>query len=64
MEHFNVFSKREYQDGNEVKAKWYRVGIMKITDGGGHFLRLFIVPDQTFYVFPRNQEEEPLPTIE
>jgi len=61
MQLFDVCTKRVYEKEGEKKVKWYRMGIMKITEKGNIYIRLFHQPDVDLYVFER---ETDLPVIE
>jgi|WetSurMetagenome_2_1015567.scaffolds.fasta_scaffold2277302_1 hypothetical protein len=55
MQIFDVFTKRFYEKEGEKKVISYKAGVMKITDRGNIYLRLFHIPDTEFYV----REREP-----
>lgn len=50
----DVFTKVGYVKDGEEKTKWYRVGVFKITDNGGKYLRLFHQPETTYHVMEKN----------
>lgn len=61
MQIFDVFSKKFYEKEGEQKAISYKAGVIKITDKGNTYLRLFHIPDVEFYV----KEREPsIPVVD
>jgi hypothetical protein len=38
--------------------KWYRAGMMKETDKGTKFLRLFNQPETDFFIFEREESQQ------
>lgn len=61
MQLFDVCTKRVYEKDGEKKVKWYRMGIMKKTEKGNFYIRLFHQPEVDMFVFER---ETDLPVIE
>jgi len=61
MQLFDICSKRVYEKDGEKKVKWYRMGIMKITEKGNTYIRLFHQPDVDLFVF---EKEVVLPVIQ
>lgn len=57
MQLFDVCTKREYEKDGEKKVKWYRAGILKITESGSQYLRLFQQPQNDLYIFERKPQE-------
>ncbi len=60
MKYFNVCSKETTSDGN--RHLFHKVGVIKVTQNGGWYLRLNQYPETKFQVFPSQNEE--LPAIE
>jgi len=60
MQLFNVYTKKVYEKDGERKVKTYKTGVLKMTDRGTMYLRLFLFPDVDFYI----REQEPLPIID
>jgi len=62
MRLFDICTRKFYEKEGEKKVKWYRAGIMKETDQGTRFLRLFHQPETDFFVYekvePEKKEEE------
>lgn len=61
MKIFDVCSRKIYQKDGEKKMKWYKAGVLKESDKGSLYLRLFNQPETDFFVFPK---EENLPEIQ
>ncbi|MBI4930185.1 MAG: hypothetical protein HY841_05445 [Bacteroidetes bacterium] len=51
MQIFSICTKRIFEKDGVVKTKWYKAGIMKITDKGNRYIRLFHQPETEFYIF-------------
>ena len=65
MKFFNVLTKKEYEENGEMKEKWYRCGLLKVTENGGKYLRMFHLPDTTYYVLDQQEADgEPVPVID
>ena len=61
MRFFDVLTKKVYEKDGEKKAKSYKAGVMKITDRGNMYLRLFHNPNTDFFI----QEREPnMPVVD
>jgi hypothetical protein len=61
MRFFDVLTKKVYEIDGEKKAKSYKAGIIKITDRGNMYLRLFHNPNTDFFI----QEREPsIPVVD
>lgn len=58
MQLFDVCTRKFYDKDGEKKVKWYRAGIMKTTEKGSTYLRLFHQPQTDFFIFEK-QELEP-----
>ena len=62
MKFFDICTRKFYEKEGETKMKWYRAGVMKETDKGTRFIRLFNQPETDFFVFEKvegkQQEEE------
>ena len=58
MQLLNICTKREYEKEGEKKIKWYKAGILKITDRGKSYIRLFNQPMTDYYVFSSDPPEE------
>lgn len=48
---FNVCSRKIYEKDGERKLKWYKVGLLKITDNGKKYLQLYHQPQTEYFVF-------------
>ena len=53
MRLFDICTRKFYEKDGEAKVKWYRAGIMKETDQGTRFIRLFTQPETDFLVFEK-----------
>ena len=51
MQLFSVCTKKEFEENGEKKMKFYKVGVIKITDRGTKYLRLFHQPSTDFHIF-------------
>jgi len=51
MHLYNICTKKEYEANGEKRAKWYRVGVLKINAIGKMYIKLFQQPDTEFFVF-------------
>lgn len=60
MKLFDVCTRKFYETEGIKKTKWYKAGIMKETDKGSIYIRLFNQPQTDFFVFPK-EEAQPLP---
>jgi hypothetical protein len=60
MQLFDVLTKKVYEKEGEKKVISYKAGVMKITERGSIYLRLFHIPNIDFYI----QEREPVGNIE
>ena len=61
MQLFNVFTRKEFQDeNNQEKTKWYKAGVLKITNAGGRYLRLFHQPQTEFFLFEHEPPSYPV----
>jgi hypothetical protein len=61
MRLFDICTRKFYEKDGEKKVKWYRAGVMKETDKGTMFIRLFHLPEIDFFVYERiepDQKEE------
>ena len=61
MRIFDVYTKKVFEKEGEKKVISYKAGMMKITDRGTMFLRLFHLPTTDFYVHEREPE---MPIVE
>ena len=61
MDYYDICTKREYEENGEKKAKWFRVGNLKVTSNGRQYIRLFQQPNTTFYVFSQDNDEKEQP---
>jgi len=57
MRLFDICTRKFYEKDGEAKVKWYRAGIMKETDQGTRFIRLFQQPETDFLVFEKKEPE-------
>ena len=53
MKLFDICTRKFYEKEGEKKVKWYRAGVMKETDQGTRFLRLFHQPETDFFVLEK-----------
>lgn len=60
MQLFNVCAKKEYEKDGEKKVKWYKCGILKITDRGKRYLRFFHSPDTEYHLFESTDPKLPV----
>ena len=60
MQLFNVCAKKVYDKDGEKKIKWYKVGLLKITDAGKKYLQLFHLPQTEYFLF---ENTEPTPDM-
>ena len=51
MQLLNVCSRKIYDKNGEKKIKWYKVGLLKITDTGKKYLQMFHSPEREYYLF-------------
>ena len=58
MQFFKILSKREFTYDGEKKSRWFRVGELKVTDGGGRYMRLYLFPDLELYLVEENNHEK------
>ncbi|MBX7226405.1 MAG: hypothetical protein K1X55_10265 [Chitinophagales bacterium] len=63
MRFLNVFTKQQFNNGQELVTLWHKIGVIKQTKNGGTFLQLFHQPNTDFYVF-EEKEKEDLPEIQ
>lgn len=55
MKLFDVCTRKFYQKDGEKKVQWYKAGILKETDKGSMYLRLFNQPLTDFLIFERKE---------
>ncbi|MFA6924724.1 MAG: hypothetical protein WC223_10795 [Bacteroidales bacterium] len=53
MKFFDVYTKRVYEKDGEKKEVSYRAGLMKLTEKGSIYLRLFNNPNVDYYICER-----------
>ncbi|HRH03912.1 MAG TPA: hypothetical protein PLN13_13590 [Bacteroidia bacterium] len=58
MKLFDVCTRKFYEADGIKKTKWYKAGIMKETDKGSVYLRLFHQPQTDFFVFEKAEAEK------
>lgn len=63
MQLFNICSRKVYEKDGEKKTKWYKVGILKMTENGNKYIRLFHQPNTEFFVFEPVAKEESENTV-
>lgn len=61
MRFLNVCTKKIIEKDGVKRIKWYKVGVMKITDNGNKYLMLFQTPSFYFHIF---DQDSPLPVIQ
>lgn len=60
---YDVCTKRVYEKNGEKKIKWYRAGILKETEQGTRFIRMFNQPETDLFVFEKENPED-APTLQ
>ena len=63
MQLFNVCARKIYDKNGEKKIKWYKVGLLKISDTGKRYLQMFHLPQVEYFLF-ENEEKTPEIKIE
>ena len=58
MVYKDICTKKEYTKDGATKAKWFKVGTLKVTDDGKQFIELNMFPNTPFYVFEQKAKEE------
>ena len=58
MKFFDICTRKFYEKDGETKMKWYRAGVMKETNQGTKFIRLFNQPETDFFVFEKVEENQ------
>jgi len=58
MRLFDICTRKFYDKEGEKKVKWYRAGVLKETDQGTRFIRLFHLPEIDFFLFEREEPKE------
>ena len=58
MKLFDICTRKFYEKDGEAKVKWYRAGILKETDQGTRFIRMFNQPDTDFLLFEKVESPE------
>jgi hypothetical protein len=58
MKLFDICTRKFYEKEGEKKMKWYRAGMMKETDKGTRFLRLFNQPETDFFIFEKEEPQQ------
>ena len=58
MRLFDICTRKFYEKEGEKKVKWYRAGLMKETDKGTMFLRLFHQPETDFFIYEKVESEK------
>jgi len=53
MRLFDICTRKVYIKDGESKEKWYRAGLLKETDKGTMYIRLYNQPDTDFYLFEK-----------
>lgn len=61
MKYFNICTKKIIEKDGVKRIKWYKVGMMKITDSENKYLMLFQQPNTDFYIF---DQDPTLPVIQ
>lgn len=65
MKFFNVLTKQQFNNGEELVVLWHKVGIIKMTKNGAMFLQMFHQPQTDYYIFePKEKESDALPDIQ
>lgn len=57
MKLLDVCTRVVYHRNGKQQVKWFKAGIVKISDTGKLYLRLFQQPETDFFVFDREQKE-------
>lgn len=58
---FDVCTRITFEKDGEKKTKWYKVGLMKVTDNGKKYLRLFHQPETEYFLFEKIKPEPDQP---
>ena len=61
MQLYDVCTRRVYEKDGEKKVKWYKAGILKESDNGKRYIRLFHSPQTEFFIF--NKDPVPLEPV-
>lgn len=65
MKYYQVFSKKEYVANGQDKTRWLKVGEIKVTENGGKYLKLNLLPHIDFVILPeQNDSSEDLLAID
>ena len=55
MKLFHICAKKEFDVEGKKMVKWYRAGVLKVSDAGKQYIQLYQNPTIDYYVF----ESEP-----
>lgn len=61
MQLFNICTKKIIEKDGVKRIKWYKIGVMKITDNENKYMMLFQQPNTDFYIF---DQDPTLPVIQ
>ena len=60
MKLYDVCTRKFYENKEGIKKiKWYKAGVMKETDKGTKYLRLFNQPETDFFLFEKEETMQP-----
>ena len=59
MKIFDVCTQKSFEKDGEKKVKWYKAGYIKETDKGRKYLRFFHMPNTDFFIFEKEEPQEP-----
>jgi hypothetical protein len=58
MQILNIYARRIYEKDGEKKVQFYKAGILKETDSGRKFIRMFNQPQHDFIVLEGNENNQ------
>jgi len=58
MKLFDVCTRKFYEKDGEKKVKWYKAGVLKETDKGSRYLRLFHQPEIDLFIFEKAEPQD------
>jgi len=61
---YNVVTRKTISQNDVDKKIYHKVGVLKVTEGGGWFLQMYHQPNTDFMVFPNHNESLPVINLE
>jgi hypothetical protein len=58
MKNYNISTPETFQSEGQEKTAWHQVGKLRITDEGKMFIKLNLVPSQTFVCFEQEDKKD------